>query len=403
MLKFHIINNITDESRTYVNYYTLIYDTIMIIRNRNLNSVNIKISLETYESLYPVIIETLLFKKNNTVTTKKNMTFDLNKSSELYSFLNLFSDIIEDEKKNKYIIQSICDLLGDNLSNNMGINEHSINLQPAKTQINNDKKNNQIDENEKIIKIISSKIDQTISKKTFLDKEQSNNNENLNLEIPDCEIEKIRKTVEKLEKTKDTMEKAITNFENELEDEKENLNKYTSKFNEDSKKKKIEDEKLNNEITVYKSERDYTYKKIYAAMMNSDGVDFNKIPPLFISKFPVFLFMDGKDCEGETVRETLFETDNDNDYYIYKLLYSIITEELSLDDVEDEKDEELICKFINFLPDGYQSVTPDEVMKILNNNSDDEKHIMFREDETEAEEVKEMESNIAYEQRKFPV
>lgn len=418
MLKFNIVYDVINENRSYTNYYIVIHDAIMLLKHTNLNSIIIKVSLETYESLYPIVIETINLNKNYTVTTKK-LNLNLSNISELYLFLNLFNDVMDDENENKYIIQSICDILCE--TSNQTLNQtsnqaHIMKNTQQKSRIfalNNNNSNN-INENDVLIKNIASKINQTLSKKSIIQKESEKGNEQENKfdiihnkidsdnDMPDCEIEKIRKDVEKLEKTKEIMDTAITSFENELEEEKENLNDYVEKMNEDSKKIKLEEEKLDREISVFISERDYTYKKIYSAMISFGAIDFNKIPSLFISKFPVFLFMNGKDCNGVDVRKNLFDTENDEEqFYSYKLLYNILTEEISLTDVEDEKYEELICEFINFLPNGYQLITPDDVMKICNKNSDDEKHIMFREEETEGDELKEHDSNIAYEQRNF--
>jgi hypothetical protein len=402
MFKFYIRENSLVMPLEYINYYTMIHDALMIMKNKCLKTIIFDVCLDTCnKTCYPIIIETYYMNDDFNVISKKGIKYDLSNFMDLYTFLDLFcdmTDLPEDKIANKYIIQSICDLLKSNKKNN---ETQQKNITP----INNVKKNDK-SENKDLIKNIADTINETIAKKSvihidptilsvpFKDKnENKKQNDEDNDDLPDFEIEKIRRDIEKLEKTKEIMENAIENFKEELDEEEKNLTKYEENLNDEMKQIKKKEENINKNLSVFISEKEYTYKKIYNIMMESGGVNFEEIPDLFISKFPIFLFMDGKDCEGNNVRERLLDTENE--YHIYNLLYNAITDE-NFEIPENENDSERICEFINFLPNGYQAITPDDIMKYNNKKSDNLAHVMFKEDETEAEDCEELEKNEMY-------
>jgi hypothetical protein len=129
-------------------------------------------------------------------------------------------------------------------------------------------------------------------------------------------------------------------------------------------------------------------------MIKSGGVSFDKIPALFISKFPVYLFMDGKDCYGNNVRERLLDTEDE--YIIFTILHESLIDEnfnaLEIDDV-DNNYINMISNFINFLPNRYQVITEKEIMNYYNEKDDNSNAVIFRETETEKQECDEKISN----------
>lgn len=130
-------------------------------------------------------------------------------------------------------------------------------------------------------------------------------------------------------------------------------------------------------------------------MINTGGIDFNKIPSLFISKFPVYLFMDGKDRFGNDVREKLF--DRDDEYIIFEMLYESLTNE-EFNALENEICNDylqLISEFINFLPNDYQAITEKQIMDYYNEKDceNNPNMIIFKETETEKQECSEKISN----------
>jgi hypothetical protein len=399
-ITFHIVDVFCGKNREYNNYYVAIYDSLMLIKNNKLKSVSLNVTLNTYENLFPIVIDSLVIYDNWKVVTRKKTEFNLNITTELFSFFNLFNDIMDNEKENKYIIQNICEILQNSYDITQSLN---LNKSTTNSEIKRPEEKSFVKESINLIKNINTKINDTISKETYIENEKeekdSNNKvENNKSENPDLDIEKIRKTIGNLEKTKEIVENAIQDFESELNNDNEKLNEYTNNLNEESKSIKKIDEKIEKELSIFISEKEYTYKKIYNAMKKSGGIDFNKIPTLFMTKFPIFLFMDGKDCKGNNVREKLLDTEDE--FKIYNLLYKTLTDE-NIDDANTDYEDEIICEFINFLPNGFQAFTAEEIMENENKKSDDPNHVIFREKETEADGIKDDENNNNYEKRDF--
>jgi hypothetical protein len=408
-ITFRIVNAVCGKDMDYFNYYVAIYDSLMLIKTNKLKNISLNVYLDTHESLFPIIVDTLVIYDDWKVVSRKKIEFNLNIIAEFYSFLNLFNDIIDNENENKYVIQNICELLQN--SSNMVISQNVKKLNKEIPESKKSENKSIVSESINLIKNINTKINETIAAETYIDKcdyenerienDKKENNtkmDNICDENPDLDIEKIRKTIVNLEKTKEIVENAIQDFESELNNDNDKLSEYTTILNEEEKKEKKIDEKIEKELSIYISEKEYTYKKIYNAMKKLGKIDFNKIPPLFMTKFPIFLFMDGKDCKGNNVRERLLDTDDE--FKIYTLLYKTLTEE-NIDETNTDYEDDIICEFINFLPNGFQAFTAEEIMENENKKSDDPNHIIFKEKETEAEEIKGEENNSSYEKRDF--
>lgn len=183
--------------------------------------------------------------------------------------------------------------------------------------------------------------------------------------------------IEKLRETKQLIESKIDDFNKELEAEKDDLQKEFMELNDEMYKYKKEEEKLNQQISIFISDKTHTYEMILRAMMNSKEtkeihysrngdlprIQFDKVPPLFAAKFPIFLFMDGRDTSGNTVRERLLDTQDE--YDIYRMLYdSIYNDDFEMP--ENESYEKIVGDFINFLPFSFDVATEKEIMEKLN-------------------------------------
>jgi hypothetical protein len=115
--------------------------------------------------------------------------------------------------------------------------------------------------------------------------------------------------------------------------------------------------------TVFNAEI-YTYNKILENVLDHvKTINLNNLPQLFASKFPIYLWMDGKDLNGNQVRKSILY--NGNAYNIYDMIYnSLYNEDYEFPD--DDEMLEIINDFNNFLPDDYNSHTVEEIMHNMN-------------------------------------
>ena len=115
------------------------------------------------------------------------------------------------------------------------------------------------------------------------------------------------------------------------------------------------------------------------------------MPPLFSIKFAVYLYLDGKDINGEDIREKLLcQSDKREELRLFKLLYGSLTND-DFEIPDDEDDRKLVEDFLETLPP-IQLVSAEDIMDALNQT--DEKHSeMFREQETMQESADEKEND----------
>lgn len=152
--------------------------------------------------------------------------------------------------------------------------------------------------------------------------------------------------------------------------------------NENDKNKRNMEIQKRNEFMIFYEDKKYTYNKIYKVVYKNGKINFNDVPILFSLKFLIFLFMDGKDTNGNIVRDNLLDTDNDFD--TYKLLYKSITDESFDCDNLTDNEQQLIYDFLNYLPNGYQMLTQEEIMNTYNTKNDDNvTKVIFEENEND--------------------
>lgn len=197
-----------------------------------------------------------------------------------------------------------------------------------------------------------------------------------NVKLIDSDEEKndIANEIKKLEAIKEKMNLATEKLQEDLNDEKQNLSNYQCTIMDQEFQLKKEQERLYREFSIYASERDFTYKKIFNGFFVKRKITWETLPPLFLAKFPVYLFLDGKNLEGEQIRDNLLETEDG--FRLFRLLYDALTDdEFELPD--DGGDCALIEQFMNNLPP-IQIVTEEDIMSALENKDDN----MFNCDET---------------------
>lgn len=392
MFKYYVYESNPMICLEYSSYYVAIHEALMLLITKSSCSVSLDVVLTTNEKVkFPIKVNTLKIDDSFMVLSQDGKKYTLTNSNELYNFTQLYDD--QNNNINKYIINSIFNLLGQKQANTLEL-KHSQNNQNNVTNVLKQKKGEK-EETKDLVNNILTKINKNTEPLIECVPKKIEEEKN---DIPEVEVEKLRTTIEKLEKAKEMTEDAIEDFVKELERDEENLSSYITNYNEEQKETKKRDEELEKNISVYISEKEYTYKKIYNSMIKSGGINFEKIPSLFISKFPVFLFMDGKDCEGNDVRDRLLDTDDE--YRIFKILYDSLVDE-NFNEPENDDDAEIICEFMDFLPNGYQAITPQEIMNFHNKKDNSGACIMFKEDETEQEECFSNEQNDTYTERAF--
>jgi len=194
---------------------------------------------------------------------------------------------------------------------------------------------------------------------------ESNNDQEDNT---DLDPEEILKQIQKLESASKMIKETVRENKDVLHDEKDNLANFMCRVNEENRAKRYEEEKAQQRKNVFTSEKEHTYPLIYTDFFVKRKFDgFGDIPPLFIAKFPVFLFMDGKDHDGNDVRPRLL--DRPDEYEIYELLLNALTD----DEFELPENDE----YINLVKDFNQQlpqldfVSQDDIMKGLNEADDD--------------------------------
>jgi hypothetical protein len=173
----------------------------------------------------------------------------------------------------------------------------------------------------------------------------------------------IEKAIKKLSEIHEDLDKEIhdTLYDAEVIESR--------KMRHDKAEKKREEEKK----SVFISDKTFTYQKIYADFFintNKTGDHYIKswdgIPELFVVKFVIFLYMDGRNNAGELVRERLLDTEQE--FQIYEMLYNILTDDEYIVP-DDEKLREFAEEFIDTLPP-IQIITNDQIMKALNDPDD---------------------------------
>ena len=119
-----------------------------------------------------------------------------------------------------------------------------------------------------------------------------------------------------------------------------------TKINYEKRMLKKMNDKIEQEKSVFNSEKEYTYPKIYKIFSDDKG-NFENIPQMFLNKFIVFLYMEGKDSMCNQIRTNILSK-NDS-FPIYKLLYSALTEE-NFTIPENCEHVEYLELFINQIP-----------------------------------------------------
>jgi len=161
---------------------------------------------------------------------------------------------------------------------------------------------------------------------------------------------------------------------------KDNLLNFSCRVQKESHELTRQKDRNEQERNIFTSEKSFTYPKIYDLFFIKRKItSWEEVPPLFLIKFPIYLFLDGRDTKGEKVYERIL--DKENDFEIYTMLMHALTDD-NFEMPDDTKHIELVTKFMETLPP-IPIVTPSQIMNKLNEQDNDGEYTMFKEDDTE--------------------
>jgi hypothetical protein len=198
----------------------------------------------------------------------------------------------------------------------------------------------------------------------------------------DEELSNIKQEIKKMKQIKEQTKSVVKHLETVVSKEKEHLTKYNCIVNEEETKLRREREKISEDYNKFVAERDTTYGLIYNKFfIRKEIKGWDCVPPLFMIKFPIYLFLDGRDTTGKRVRDKILDTKDD--FRMYRLLYDSLTDdEFNMPD--DKHEVELVNIFIDTFPPEIEIITEHDLMNGINLN--DVKHKVnrriFEEDET---------------------
>lgn len=194
----------------------------------------------------------------------------------------------------------------------------------------------------------------------------------------DEELMIIQDELKQMKEIKKQTKSIINSTKKVLDDEKINVSKYSCLVKHDEYLLKREREKLMDEYNKFISEKDFTYGEIFNKFFVKKLIkDFNCVHPFFMLKFPIYLFLDGRDVTGKRVREKILDTKDD--FRLFRLIYNSLTDD-NFELPEDEEDLKILEEYHNFCPD-KNLYSEKEMMDRLNQYDCKHKEI-FDEDET---------------------
>ena len=146
-------------------------------------------------------------------------------------------------------------------------------------------------------------------------------------DIEKINIDQVKDTLDNLVHLKKTNKVALDNLEQKKNNDEKNYVEYKYNINCDEHKLKKIKEKKENNVRIFLSDRDFTYKKIKENIDNGTVYEAD-IPGMFVEKYPIFKYMDENNI--------LF---GENAYDIYnELYYNIHSESESNSDEKQNSD-----------------------------------------------------------------
>lgn len=188
----------------------------------------------------------------------------------------------------------------------------------------------------------------------------------------------IASEIKKLEIIKKQVKDTVDDLKKITVAEQENMSRFSCVVRDLESEIKKEDNEKETEYKVFLSEKGYTYPKILQSVFLKKG--FEAVPDMFITKFVIYLYMDGMDADGNVVRKKLLG--REDEFEIFQILYDVIVDE-DFEIPEDNEYCDIVADFTSQLPPIILP-TSDDIMDILNEADDSyAKNEIFQEDEIE--------------------
>ena len=360
--------------------HTMIIDTLYVNPNFILNSECRKITcnlkndvhcLREFNVFYDpgysgghtdYLMELSIKKLFNQCTRSENITQNIEKKTP--------------PKKDKETVKDLSSDISDALKN---ISELSKNINTVPTidtvifpdELFQDKSETESNSNDSIFEDDNPRVDIKKKIKDSNDISVEDDIDNLN-NIADNEIKK-------LEELKKSADDTLKNLKKVTESEGNNLSRFACVVRDAEQEINKDNERDKRDYDIFVSEKEYTYPKIYHHFFVKKIIkSWDHIPILFMTKFAVYLYLDGRDINGETIRQKILGTPDE--FRIFIMLYDSITDD-EFDMPDDPKDITLINDFINNLPP-IVLVSTEDIMDTL--NDDDNKNTeLFKSDGTD--------------------
>lgn len=288
---------------------------------------------------------------------------------------------LKNKSKNKSNNVSIDEL--DNLTNKLSQITNSINNLNTKPLI-------QVDE-PKTLNITDTDLF-LHQKKDY--QEYINNNATGNMFISDTnkddegvdttDLEEFKNYIDSLEKMNNEIDSKCEELKGDINKEKDDLALYTSETYLKEYELRKQKEKEEQERDIFISNKTTTYPRIFEHFFHENIIkSWDDIPLLFRSKFPVFLYLDGRDLEGRQSHKRYLDTDDE--FRLFNILHEAYTNEddfdLELISIEDEK---ILSDFLNNNLPPYKDdvITEQDVYDALKKTIDPKVLEIFENEET---------------------
>jgi hypothetical protein len=190
----------------------------------------------------------------------------------------------------------------------------------------------------------------------------------------DLELETLKNKIEKAKENKSFLNNTIKEVKKNIEEDTLKLSDYRCEFNRKEQLKKYNENKSKSDEQIFDYNRNNIYKKIYEDFfINKIIQSFSEVPIMFMTIFPIFLYLEGKNMKGEDINDNLLYSEDA--FYLYQTLFNAITNEKFIFP-EDEDEVNFINEFLEMYPSDLPIVTNEDIHNTF------EEHKIFTSDET---------------------
>lgn len=441
--KYYVGNNVFYQSETLL--YVLHEMIIDLQSNCYTNKQKLNIEIIGCGKRHPMILDSFNFSENKLISTTNNITYDITKENDLVS-LRFNYENISSEKIREYVMNTLINTqrhvapvnneindCPDNIKTNISVKQISLDEKVLNTLEDASKIYSSVDKERKIENILfkdeldkkdeakfwnlRKKFNELHDTKLLTDTSyessgssprnsssssglsKSSEPDNSSTQNQDSETKMLVEKVKKLKKMKHKIDLSVKKIKEQNQEDDVNCSKLACAIRDEEIATKKEEEKIQQEFNIFKSERTYTYPKIFRGFFtDKKNGNWNDLPPMFIAKFAIFLYLEGKNLDGKQVRENVL--DSADGFRLYKLLREYL-EKLTGDENSDnefelpgdENDKKLVENFISNLPP-IRLLTERNIMEMLNDPNDR----LFNEDMEECD-VSDDDKNETYNEK----